>query len=99
MTRKFLLGQKDAQGAYLPPEPVAPEQEPDLDIDSLMKRGLAAIARLMRVITTDISTGCPSRETVQNLKDAMSMLKDLKERETELLESMSDEELEKLAGQ
>ncbi len=59
----------------------------------MMQRGLAAIDRLMRVITSDISTGTPSRETVMNLKDAMSMLESLKRREEELMANLSDEAL------
>lgn len=68
---------------------------PDLDIASMRKRGLAAIDRLMRCITSDISSGNPARETVQNLKDAMTMLNDLKDIEDQALEELSEEELEK----
>lgn len=80
-----------------PPAPKPDTAPPDPNIDSMMKRGLESIDRLMRVIYKDISTGAPSRETVMNLKDCMIMLKDLKEREADLLEEMSDEELKKLA--
>lgn len=70
---------------------------PDLDIASMRKRGLAAIDRLMRCITSDISSGNPARETVQNLKDAMTMLNDLKDIEDEALKDLSDEDLQRIA--
>lgn len=73
---------------------VVREDSPDPSIDSMLKRGLENLDRLMRVITKDLSTGSPSRETVMNLKDAMSMLQTLKEREEEILEEMTDEELD-----
>lgn len=89
---------KDANGVYIKesPEPIPPVT-PDLSIDSMLQRGLAAIDRLMRVITIDISSGNPSRETVMNLKDAMGMLESLKKRESEMLGQMSEEDLEKAA--
>lgn len=93
---------KDASGAYVKESPgtsptlVTPDP-PTADIDSMLQRGLAAIDRLMRVITMDISTGAPSRETVMNLKDAMGMLESLKKREAELLDTMSEEELQAAA--
>lgn len=86
-------GPKDANGAYLKASPPPPSASGALSIDDMMQRGLAAIDRLMRVITSDISTGTPSRETVMNLKDAMSMLESLKRREEELMANLSDEAL------
>lgn len=83
------------EGPEIIPEAVQ-EASSDLSIDSMMQRGLAAIDRLMRCITMDISTGAPSRETVMNLKDCLSMLKDLKEREEGILESMSEEDLRRV---
>lgn len=93
--RKALL-----DGPEVEPEIVAErDAPPDLSIDSMLQRGLAAIDRLMRVITLDISGGHPSRETVMSLKDCVFMLNTLKEKENELLESMSEEELEKAASE
>lgn len=86
-----------------PPQPTPfsrpPETEPvvypdEITIDNLLKRGLQDLYGLMRAIRIDINTGAPSRETVQNLKDAMSMLHDLKKKEEAVLDEMTDEELE-----
>ncbi len=93
--RKALLEGPDAIAEVIAERVDTPQ---DLDIASMRKRGLAAIDRLMRCITSDISTGNPARETVQNLKDAMTMLNDLKDIEDEALEGKTEEELEKLAN-
>lgn len=88
---------KDDQGCYVKSPGELPPPAPDSNIDSMLLRGLAALDRLLRVVTMDISTGNPSRETVQNLKDVMGMLEALKKRESETLESMSEEDLLKAA--
>jgi hypothetical protein len=100
MTRKIILppqAAKDEHGAYLPPsKPVVPEPEvDDISIDNLMGKGLLALSRLMKSVLVDITAKTYDRDTVMNLKDAMAMLKDLKKEERELLENLSDEELEK----
>lgn len=68
----------------------------DISIDDLMARGLQAIYGTMRAINADVATGAPSRETVMNLKDVMAMLHDLKKKEQELLDNMSDDQLQEL---
>lgn len=80
--------------------PPAPEDKSDdLSIDSLLADGLVAINRLMKSIMQDISAGTPDRDTVQNLKDVMAMLRDLKKDEQGILDNLSTEELERLANQ
>lgn len=72
-----------------------------LSIDVLMRAGLTAINRTLHSLLQDInaaSPNSPSRETIQSLKDVMAMLRDLKKDEKDLLDTMSDEELEKLAS-
>jgi hypothetical protein len=105
MTRRLVTGTKDSNGAYITeqvsppgPAPLPSDVITDISIDSLLNRGLRAIYGLMRAIETDIGTGAPSRETVQNLKDALGMLKDLKKDEKDLLDELSDEQLEKMAN-
>lgn len=78
-----------------PLEPVP--EDTDLSIDSLLNKGLKAIYGILRACLAQSRTGDPSRESVQNLKDAMCMLHDLKKQEQDLLEDLSDESLEKLA--
>jgi hypothetical protein len=77
------------------PTPIITIQDSQ-DIDTLMNRGLASISRMMGVISQQATLGTFDRETVQNLKDLMSMLGDLKKREAELLDSLSDDQLNKL---
>lgn len=92
-TRTIILKEhktdKDVSGAYLPEAPR------DISIDSLMLKGLQAIERTMSCVLKEANAGPPSRESIQNLKDCMAMLQVLKERETEVLEELSDEDLEK----
>lgn len=101
MTRRLIGGTKDTQGIYVPDvksEEVPPTPESnDISIDDLMKAGLQALRGTMKAIMSDVNTGLPSRETVQNLKDVMSMLKDLKKEEKDFLDQASDEQLEKMS--
>ena len=80
-------GVKDDSGAYV-------VQGKDLSIDSLMQEGLAAIHGVMQACRREAANGNPSRESVMNLRDVMAMLKTLKESEAELMEQLTDEELE-----
>ncbi len=68
-----------------------------LDIDTLLQRGLTSISRMMTVIVDQSTSGTFDRETVQNLKDIMGILEHLKKREAELLDDLTDEELESLS--
>lgn len=104
--RKVLDGKnisiKDENGQYVPSrpaplQPATPKQiENDISIDDLLNLGLDAIRGTMRAIRADVGTGMPTRETVQNLRDIMGMLNDLKKKEQELLDNLSDEQLEAL---
>ena len=71
----------------------------DISIDDLMGKGLRAIYGTMRAIMADVGTGHPSRETVMNLKDIMAMLHDLKKKEQELLNNLTDEQLEEILNE
>lgn len=99
MAKLIVGGTKDPNGIYTPVPPTKPAEidpiQHDISIDDLMTRAIQDIYGILRAIRLDIGTGAPSRETVQNLKDCLTMLSDLKKREKELLDSMSDEELKK----
>lgn len=106
MTKRTVPGYKNADGVYekLPVEKtVSSTVEPsdiipaNLSIDDLMRQGLENIYGIIRAIKVDVGSGAPSRETVMNLKDVMTMLRDLKKEERDLLDDLTDEELEKLA--
>lgn len=94
-----LIGYKDEKGAFVPIGATSAQKEARKlrSIDDLLTEGLANIAGIMDCISTDVDTGMPSRETTQNLKDVMFMLNDLKKKEKEFLENLSDEELERLS--
>ncbi len=87
-TRKIIGGIKDENGLYVK------FQEADVSIDELFKRGLLTINSLMDLIQKEIAMGMPERDTVANLKDCMGMLEALKKREEDLINKMSDEELQ-----
>lgn len=84
---------KDDQGSYIPAPGAPPPPAPDLNLDSMRQRGLAALDRLLRCVTSEVSAGNPSRETVQNLKDILGMINDLKDIERDELSKMSEEDL------
>lgn len=98
MTRRYasqpitvpVPGAKDASGAYV-------VQAKDLSIDALMQEGLAALHDVMKACRREAANGNPSRESVMNLRDAMAMLKVLKESEKDLIEELTDSDLEKIA--
>lgn len=78
-----------------------PSSEPiDISIDQLMNKTLRAIDLTLAGTIAEIKTHggatTPSRECVANLKDCLSMLSDLKKKEQDLLDSMTDEALENL---
>lgn len=83
-------GIKDQNGAYVK---IAPPLDTELSIDELLKQGLKQVHMLLQVLQAQISSGSPSRDTVMNLKDCMAMLHSLKEKETELLENLSLDDL------
>lgn len=95
---------KNSRGEYekVPVEAPAPAPTPslpngdDISIDGLLKSGLGAIERLLKILWKDISAGSPDRATVQNLKDCVAMLLELKKKEDDLLDKLSNSELEKL---
>lgn len=98
---------KDENGFYIKENPKvnpltkevpAAESSPaDINIDSLMGKGLLALDRLMKVILTDISTGIPERDTVMNLKDVMGMLHILKAKEEADLALLPTDQLKKMS--
>jgi hypothetical protein len=70
----------------------------NLSIDELLLKALNEVRRLLDIIGKDIGTNAPSRETVMNLKDCTSMLMSLKEHEKDVLDSMTDEQIEEVAN-
>lgn len=100
MSKKTLLPPwpKDEDGKYIKETPTAVESPPstpsDLSIDDEMDKGLLAIHRLMKQVNEDVVARVKPKDTVVILKACMDMLRDLKKAETDLLDKLSDEELQ-----
>lgn len=95
MSKKIIGGLKDENGIYLPVQ--KEPEEKVTSIDDLLYVGLRSISKAMMAVQSEINMGgVPSRETVQTLKDLMSMLKDLKKDEKDVLENLTDDQLEQL---
>ena len=76
--------------------PLLSTSEPG-SIDSILKQQLAGLDRLTKHLVGQISAGNITKETPQQLATCIKVTMELKAAENELLESMSDEELEKKA--
>lgn len=88
--RKIVVpGAKDDSGTFLP-------EKVDLDIDSLLNEGLSSVWGILRVVRIAVKSGAPSRNDVMNLKDCMAMLHELKKQEIDLLDELTEDELEEL---
>lgn len=99
MTKRYVTTKTvqvlDEKGA-LKDAPLSSESITDISIDKLISNGLLALQRSMGFILHSITIQGPTRESIQNLKDIMVMLHELKEKESELLKDLSEEELKKL---
>lgn len=95
--KRLSVGQKDENGIYTPP-PKKEVEPTDISIDDLMKVGLQCIRGAMKAVSADIGTGAPARESIMNLKDLLSMLRDLKKDEKDFLNNLTDEELTALGS-
>jgi hypothetical protein len=99
MSRRFVTTKTvqvlDEKGGLVD-APILSEPTSDISIDKLLNNGLLALQKSMRFILHSIEAQGPTRETIQNLKDCMLMLHELKEKEAELLKDLSEEELKTL---
>lgn len=91
---------KDDSGMYVKAVVKEPEKkpvpEPALSLDDMLKQGMTLIQRSLKTLGSTISSGVVDRETIGCLKDCMTMLHELKKKEDEILNSLSDEDIEKL---
>lgn len=78
---------KDESGAY-------EKRAPDLSIDSLLKRSLETVDLILLAISQQAKTGSFDRNSVMSLKDCVTMLLEFKKKESEILEELSDEQLD-----
>lgn len=89
---------KDPRNGPVKTVPIDPlTQGSDESIDGLLREGLSTIRAILWACKKDVANGNPSRASVQNFKDAMTLLQMLKEKEKDILEDLTDEELKVLA--
>ncbi len=88
-----LPGIKDAEGAYTKVE------SPSISIDSILANQLEALARVSKQLLQQSKGFVLSKDEIQSLATCIKVTMDLKARENELLEGLSDEDLEKLSNQ
>lgn len=95
MARKLLLNSpKDDQGRYLP---VIPPEKPKGTLEDILQRQLAGLELLTEHLVTAIKGGDIHKDTAQQLATCIKITMDLKAKENEMLDNMSDEELRRLA--
>ncbi len=85
-------GVKDDSGAFT-------REKVDLDIDGLLNEGLETIYGVLRVVKANVKSGAPSRNDVMNLQAVMGMLHELKKQEADLLDDLSELELEEILAE
>jgi hypothetical protein len=77
---------------------IIPESPPMISIDDSIKDCLICVKRIVDQITfVTTKNEIPDRETVQTLKDCLSMLFESKKKEQDFLDSLTEEQLLKLA--
>ncbi len=85
-----------APGETLVPSLSIAQPSIDVSIDDLLKKGLLGIERAIKHLLESITAGNVDREVIGCLKDCMTMLHELKRKEKEILDSLTDEQLDKL---
>ena len=88
---------KDALGAYIKEAPVPqPEPLPSTpdSIDALLERQMLALDRVTRQLVIAASTGVMTKDEIQSLSTVMKLTIELKERENELLDGLTEEQVQ-----
>ena len=70
-----------------------------VSIDDLLFRGLYALDLMLKHLLHEVTTHAYTRDTILNLKDVMGMLQELKKKESELIDNMSEEDIKKLLNE
>jgi len=97
--RKIINSPKDSNGAYLPQEPApkpAPEELIETNLDKLLEKQLKALSKVTSMLFLASSSGL-TKDEIQSLNTCIKLTMELKAKEKELLDGLTDEELEKLA--
>lgn len=102
--KRSIPGLKDEHGVYVNAPVKEPEQvkvqapDPDLSLDDILKRQLLALNRVTVQLTTRSASGDMTKDEIQSLATCIKVTLELKAKENELLDTLSDEELEKAAN-
>lgn len=105
MSKSIPGGYKDENGIFqrnpptpAPLPPIVKEDLSDVDIDHELKRILRTTRTFLNHIHADIGPGNIKRDSGDNLKKCLDIFMSIKKYEKDVLDKMSDEELEKLAN-
>lgn len=105
--KKIVGGTKDENGAYLPNKPITPPSvdptttpyDPvfsDISLDDLTKKQLLILYRETRNLLIESAKGLLSPHASTSFERCMKLTKDLRKEEKAYLDSLSEEELEKV---
>jgi|SRR5579859_6734086 len=93
---------KDENGQYLPlpiSKPPKKHRDPkasDISLDDLMDKHLLLLYRETRMLLEESSGGKLSKDSANSMRENMKLIVELKKKEKELLDNLSNEELEEL---
>lgn len=102
MTRRIVESPKDAKGSYLPPEGAPRSETPsdplpkDINLDDLISKHLLILYRETRSLMVESASGKLSKDSAISMRDNMRLLFELKKKERELLDNLTDEDIVKL---
>ncbi len=94
---------KDENGMYIKEEPPKTAAPPpaltvqDVLLDDILKRQLTALSRVTRQLVLSATAGYMTKDEIQSLATCIKVTMELKMKENELLEALTDEDLEKIA--
>lgn len=102
MSKKIIPGYKDESGSYVkeptPPAPIS-NSDPkisDISLDDLLDKHLLILFRETKNLLMESSSGKLNKDNSQCMRDNIKLLIELKKKEKELLDALSDEDLERL---
>jgi len=105
MKKLIVPGVKDASGAYIKTEEPKPKakrfREPiasEISLNELMDKHLLLLFRETKMLLEESSKGQKlSKDSAHSMRENLKMIVDLKRKERELLDTLSTDELTKLA--
>lgn len=94
------MSKKDLNGLYEKETPTPKPIEVPLSgsLDDILHRQLCALERVTRQLVTRSSSGTMTKDEIQSLATCIKITLELKSVEGDILEGMTDEELEKEAA-